>query len=89
MIKFDEALIYSPCISWGEINNEVFVFDELHGGIYLLRKVEREIWKLIEQRHTKASIVDSVQKNCNVEVDKILKIIAKFQEEGLVKEAKL
>lgn len=89
MVMFDKFLAYSQCISWGEINNEVFVFDELSGNIYLFREVEREIWKLIKQRNAISSIVSLMQKNYNTDPDKTLRVLAKFRERGLVKEAKL
>ena len=88
MVNHDKRLIYSKSISWVEINDEVFVFDELNGSIHLFRRVEREIWKLIDTEVTFTIIVNSIQKNFNVNEEKTLTIIKKFQEENLVEESK-
>lgn len=85
MAKFDEILIYSQNISWGEINDEVFVFDESNGSIYLFKGMEREIWNLIRQRYTISSMIDFLRKHFNVDEEKTLKVITKFQKGNLVK----
>ena len=62
MDNLKKKLFYSPSISWGEINDEVFVFGELNGNIYLFRKLEREIWKQIKKGITISFLLDLMQK---------------------------
>lgn len=40
---------YSKNISWGQIKDEVFVFDESNGKIYILRNGKKELWLLLNQ----------------------------------------
>lgn len=89
MAKLEKILAYSSSISWGEINDEIFIFDELNGNIYLFKNLERKIWKLIEERMTILSLIDLMQKKFDVDVEKTLKVIVKFQEKNLVEEVKL
>ena len=89
MASLDEILVYSQSVSWVEINDEIFAFDEMNENIYLLRGEEREIWKLINQKNAISSIINSMQEYFNTETMKTLKIIAKFQEKNLVKEVAL
>ena len=89
MDKLEKKLAYSSSVSWGEINDEVFVFNELNGNIYLFKKLEREIWKQIKEGSTISFLLDFMQNKFGVDTEKTLKVIAKFREKNLVKEFEL
>ena len=89
MDKLEKKLAYSSSVSWGEINDEVFVFNELNGNIYLFKKLEREIWKQINEGSTISFLLDFMQNKFGVDTEKTLKVIAKFREKNLVKEFEL
>lgn len=57
---------YSENISWGIIDEEVFVFDEMSRNIYLFRGLEKEIWLLLEN-HKKIDNINVLRYNHNIE----------------------
>ena len=80
----DGILTYADRISWGIIENEVFIFDELTGEIFLLKGNEKELWLLIRNGESLSNLVGFMKKNQNVNEDKVLKIIGKLQRWNLI-----
>ena len=86
---FDSNLVFAKHISWCEINNEVFVFNELNGNIFLFKSAQREIWKLIDSSNTILSIIGLAKNEYTINPEKAIEIIQKFHNKGLVEVVKI
>ena len=83
------SVTYANNISWGMINNEVFVFDEEIKKIFLLKGVEKDIWLIIENNNQIADITDLLLKSGLINDNKIFEIIEKLVRKNLVRNSNL
>ena len=58
---------YAKNTSWGVINEEVFVFNETNGYIYLFKDLYKDVWLSIHCDNCVTTIISLLSKSNNTE----------------------
>lgn len=73
-------VFYSNKISWVELNEYVFIFDELTNIIYSLEDISKEFWLLIQKNKGIGDIICELSEKYEVDFITIKDDITEFAE---------
>lgn len=74
-------VIYSRNISWQDINNVIYIFNEINNKMCYLEDVSRQIWLMINRKMSIESMINNLSKTYNQSLDLIQEDLLLFLQE--------
>lgn len=78
---------YAEHISWGRIEDEIFVINEITGIVCILKKLQKDVWMLLDGNRSISDILSELGgediKRKEIE-EKLYKFVKKMEEKELI-----
>ncbi len=74
-------VIYSRNISWQDINNVIYIFNEINNKMCYLEDVSRQIWLMINRKMSIESMINNLSETYNQSLDLIQEDLLLFLQE--------
>lgn len=76
---------YNKCISWGIVDEKIFVFNEDSKEIFVFKSLIKDIWVLINQTNDLNKVIDCINKEKSNDLSiEITDLIEKLIKKGLL-----
>lgn len=74
-------VIYSRNISWQDINNVIYIFNEINNKMCYLEDVSRQIWLMINRKMSIEIMINNLSETYNQSLDLIQEDLLLFLQE--------
>lgn len=83
----DTKIYYSKNISWQVVDDELYIFEEISGKLYLYTGIQKDFWLMISKENNLNKLINFIEEyykiNSNEKL-KIEKLIRKLENENLI-----
>lgn len=62
-------VVYSRNISWQDINNVIYIFNEINNKMFYLEDVSRNIWLMINRKMSIENMINNLSETYNQSLD--------------------